>query len=650
MHKRIFLVALIGVLSPSIRLIGAFQFPSSSLASSFQESIHNNNQEPRIITCFSSSNSKLIQHQLPRCINSRRSSSLSLQRKSQENDSISSNNLVGGNNSKSSSSLNMNSSSSSDSDKNDLKIQVSPQRWVQLGYLSLLALLSDWICFSVAASPKTFEESFVGHSAANLIDIFLFTNVASCFLVTDVVKKFGLQKSIQGAAFVMTLGCWCRSGLGFLPQFFGPEVANAVGKGDYGLFGALDPLTPPSADDGGLVSYTLILVGTILVGAAQPFFQCTPPLLSATWFASNERATSTAVALNFNQIGIATAFLVGGAMATSTEGLESYFGLIAVICSIITLGTVLQFQGDPTHPPSASEYEKRISGEVEPPFLESVKSLFKIRGFTFPLVAFICSITITNIVGAFIDEVMCRGGITDQFQVDMAGAGFEIAILLGGIGIGGFVDRTKEYKRVTLICIAASAALIVPLGLTEHAIGQEPVLLLLALFSLGLFAGPIQPINAELAVDVAYPCDETAVESVQQIGGNLVSALLVPVAERAARADYQLFLPPLESDIRGDVVLLTALAGIAYTFYTFFDAPLRRTEAEKKINVNNESESLLATSPQMNMDSTLMMTSTAAMMDAEVISKTTTTKGTTTDATLTPTTIANTASTKNKKD
>ena len=44
------------------------------------------------------------------------------------------------------------------------------------------------------------------------------------------------------------------------------------------------------------------VIGTILVGAAQPFFQCSPPLLSATWFASSERALATATALNFNQV------------------------------------------------------------------------------------------------------------------------------------------------------------------------------------------------------------------------------------------------------------------------------------------------------------------------------------------------------------
>lgn len=271
-------------------------------------------------------------------------------------------------------------------DKRSVQPQVFPQRWVQLGYLSALALLSDWICFSVAAVPSTYEQAFQ-HSAASLIDIFLFTNVASCFLVTDIVSKFGLQRAIQGSAALMAVGCWLRSGLSFIPFLPGSEH---------------------------LVSYQSVLIGTILVGAAQPFFQCTPPFLSATWFAPSERATSTAVALNFNQIGIATAFLVGGAMATSVQGLETYFGLISVISTLVLIGTLLQFQNEPPIPPSSSELEKKLKGEKEPPFIESVQKFFRTRGFTNAFAAFICSISITNVVGAFIEEVMQRGGITDR--------------------------------------------------------------------------------------------------------------------------------------------------------------------------------------------------------------------------------------------
>jgi len=238
-----------------------------------------------------------------------------------------------------------------------------------------------------------------------------------------------------------------------------------------------------------------------------------------------------------------------------------------------------------------SEIEKLEKGEEEPAFIESVGRLLGNPGFIFPLSAFIMSIAITNIVGAFIDEVMKRGGITDQLGIDMAGAGFEVGILVGGVIIGGFVDKTKKYKEVTQACIIATIIFLIPLGLTEHAIGKEPVLLVLALLGLGMTAGPIQPINAELAVDVTYPSDETAVESVQQIGGNLVSALLVPIVEIAARQDYQLLptVPSLASDIRGDVVLLLGIAIITYFYFSNFDAPLLRTLADAE---NGEGEGL----------------------------------------------------------
>ena len=95
-----------------------------------------------------------------------------------------------------------------------------------------------------------------------------------------------------------------------------------------------------------------------------------------------------------------------------------------------------------------SEIEKHLNGEEELPFVESVGKLFATPGFIFPLSAFIMSIAVTNIVGAFIGEVMIRGGVTDQFGIDLAGAGFEVGILVGGIIIGGYVDKTKKYKQV----------------------------------------------------------------------------------------------------------------------------------------------------------------------------------------------------------
>jgi len=465
---------------------------------------------------------------------------------------------------------------SKDESLEDVAPRVYPQRWVQLAYLSLLALLSDWICFGVAAVPSAYESLYPGHSAASLVDIFLFTNVASCFLVTDTVRNIGLEKSIKGAAILMTVGCILRSGLEPMWVFLQQLLQNFSAI----MPSAVDTTAPlvhtnPS-------TYPFLVAGTILVGAAQPFFQCTPPLLSAVWFAADERATSTAIALNFNQIGIATAFLVGGLMAADPSGLATYFGLISVLCTALTIGTLIQFADKPPIPPSTSELEKVMKNEKEPPFIESVKRLFSTKGFTRPLAAFICSISITNVVGTFIEEVLERGGVHGQGLIDLSGAGFEIAILAGGILIGGFVDRTKQYKAVTQLNLVSALFFLIPLGLTDHWIGQEPFLVVASMLGLGMAIGPVQPINAELAVDVTYPSDETAVESVQQIGGNFVSALLVPLAEVAARSDYELFplREKLESDIRGDVVLMMFVTLATLVYFSGFDAPLRRTIAD----------------------------------------------------------------------
>jgi len=105
-----------------------------------------------------------------------------------------------------------------------------------------------------------------------------------------------------------------------------------------------------------------------------------------------------------------------------------------------------------------------------------------------------------------------------------------------------------------------------------------------SLLSLGATAGPVQPINAELAVEVSYPADETSIEAVQQLCGNLFSALLVPLCERAASSDFEL-LPGLgpNEDIRGDSLVLVLLTLATTLYFTTFSAPLKRSEFDNQL-------------------------------------------------------------------
>ena len=107
--------------------------------------------------------------------------------------------------------------------------------------------------------------------------------------------------------------------------------------------------------------------------------------------------------------------------------------------------------------------------------------------------------------------------------------------------MGGYVDKTKQYKDVTLACLSATLGLLVVLGLAfGFDLDMPHYVVIMALLGLGATAGPVQPINAELAVEVSSPADETNIEAVQQLCGNLFSALLVPLCEKAANMDFEI--------------------------------------------------------------------------------------------------------------
>eukprot|EP00913_Durusdinium_trenchii_P012338 g11582.t1 len=324
-----------------------------------------------------------------------------------------------------------------------------------------------------------------------------------------------------------------------------------------------------------------------------------------------ERALSTAVAINFNQVGIATAFLAGGAFGGSEAGLKDYFVIITIASTVVAAASLLFFQEKPPTPPSASELEKLLaekqSGALKEgqsyagdeakaiTFLDEARRLLATPGFVPPLLAFVTSIAVTNVVGAFMDLKLQRVGFSDQMEVDLAGAGFEVAIVIGGIILGGLVDRNKQYKSVTLWCLAATLVGVLLLGLE---------FLPRTLLAIGSFAGPVQPINAELAVEVTYPCDENAIEAVQQLCGNLVSALLVPICEWAA--ENKLTIPGVDAYLRGDTLLLLAILVVVSVYFSTFDAPLRRTEVDQGNCVTDDGETPVLR-PRAELDQALAM-------------------------------------------
>eukprot|EP00667_Euglena_gracilis_P006099 EG_transcript_6150 len=438
-------------------------------------------------------------------------------------------------------------------DSPDPPPQLYPQRWVQLGYVSLLALVSDWVCFSCAAAPESWLE-LSGHQAEELVDLFFWCNVVSCLLFTDVADFYGLRRVVVGSACLTALGSLLRSGVPFL--------------GD------------------GLPSYTMVALGTVLAGLAQPFFLCSPPLLSDTWFGAKERTMATAVALNFNQVGIACAFLTDALIPITSDVWGQYFSGITVVTMVLAAGSFLQFQDRPPSPPSASTAIREA--KLEEVGLEQRKlrirfpgtalALIRQRGFRIPLVVFVASVGVTNVISTFTDPLLRRAGFLDSFDIGLSGAAFQLAMVLGGVVVSSYVDRTRQYKRTTLACCYVATVLLALLALLfGEGVHAPEGLVLAALLGVGAALGAVQPINAELAVEATYPADENAIEAFQQLCSNAFTALLVPFCGLSSLYHTRL---AGEVAVGNDSFVLLLLLLLTIAAYSSFNSPLKRAAVD----------------------------------------------------------------------
>ncbi|KAL7501462.1 hypothetical protein ACHAWT_010431 [Skeletonema menzelii] len=233
-------------------------------------------------------------------------------------------------------------------------------RWLMLFYLSLLNLLSDWAGLSVAPiatlTSRAYNSQDGGYNYNNqqqyqqaatyiqpetLVTIFLIASSFGTALEPWILSRLGLRRTIVFGAFCNMLGSLVKSG-GLPP---------------------ISVLTVPSFHHGMYGKFALY-IGFFCVGFAQPLFQCTPALLSASWFPEEERTLATSIALNSNQIGVGCAFIVGALWVQSPSQIANYFSLLSLFSILAFVGTALQLDDAPPTPPSGSSRIMRGTLEV----------------------------------------------------------------------------------------------------------------------------------------------------------------------------------------------------------------------------------------------------------------------------------------------
>lgn len=189
------------------------------------------------------------------------------------------------------------------------------------------------------------QEAFGEIDPEQLVTIFLAANAFASACEPVILSRLGLRRTVLFGSLLLMVGSIIKSG--GMPPIIQPDLEK--GHGEWRVY-----------------------VGFFLVGLSQPLYQCTPALLSASWFPEQERTMATGVALNANQLGIGFAFIFGTLLVSDSDDIPGYFGLLSLISTITFFGTLFQFQDAPPTPPSDSARVMRGTIEVDLPSVQTI--------------------------------------------------------------------------------------------------------------------------------------------------------------------------------------------------------------------------------------------------------------------------------------
>jgi hypothetical protein len=189
------------------------------------------------------------------------------------------------------------------------------------------------------------EEAFGGINPEQLVVVFLCANGMGTACEPIILSRLGLRRTVLFGALLLMIGSIIKSG--GMPPIIQANLQK--GEGEWRVY-----------------------LGFFLVGLSQPLYQCTPALLSASWFPERERTLATGVALNSNQLGIGCAFIFGTLLVKTSDDIPGYFGLLSIISTLTFLGTLIQFDDAPPTPPSDTARVMRGTFEGRLPSLQTV--------------------------------------------------------------------------------------------------------------------------------------------------------------------------------------------------------------------------------------------------------------------------------------
>jgi MFS family permease len=372
--------------------------------------------------------------------------------------------------------------------------QVYRYRWVVLAVFMLVNITIQmlWISFGSITLPAAEFYGVSDLQIGMLSMVFMIVFIPLSLPVAWVIDTWGFYRAVSAGAILM------------------------------GIFGVLRGL----AGD----SYPLVLLSTIGIALAQPFFLNSWTKVAARWFPIQERAMAVGLAAvgNFLGTGIGLALTPLLIESFGIPGALLGYGIVAAISGALFI--FLARERPPT-PPCPPELEARAL------MLDGLRTLLRSVPFWILMAVFLVANGIFNGLSTWIESILRPRGFSPE-QAGLVGG----LLLLGGI-LGAFVlptlsDKTRRRKLFLLIGVLGCTPWLLGLALV-----QQYGLLLLCAFVFGFLLIGIAPIGYQYAAELTFPVPEGTSNGMLSLAGQ-VSVVFIYAMEalRASDGSYTLSL------------------------------------------------------------------------------------------------------------
>lgn len=296
---------------------------------------------------------------------------------------------------------------------------------------------------------------------------------------------------------------------------YGFRLTVSIGAVLMGLFGIVRGLA--GAD------YTLVLLTTIGIAAAQPFLLNAWTKMPAQWFGIEERASAVGLVTLANLAGTALGMVLTPMLieTISIPTTQLIYGGVAAFSAGLFL---ILAREKPATPPCPAGQEVRAL------MLDGLKHALSIKDFWLYLFVSFIGMGIFNGVTTWVEIIIRPRGFTPN-DAGTLGALMLFGGVLGAVTIPPFSDR--QHKRQRYILLGFILAIPGLIGLTY---ATEAWLLFVSAFGLGFFLVSTSPIGMQYAAEITNPTPEGTSNGLIQLFGQ-ASVVFVYVMEALKTPD-----------------------------------------------------------------------------------------------------------------